>query len=293
MAKPLYFCSIALSVLLAFLMQFHIVASQRLKESKTYYIRHYYGKCLEYDAVRQVFHYGLVCREKFEWQGGGRIIHVPTRNCLAVNATTDGSFLSLSSNCSNTDSLFQYDQGIGVLRHLLSSKCLHPESGVVDPVVTTTVILKTGCNENTSRYFFRKNAHYVIRHFGGLCWVYNASENLIRLNNPLACDRFEYVNDFRLRHVQTGKCVIFSAYHIRLTVDCASTQTIYRPLGNSLLKHGEAQCVHPYNGLIDPPVGNSLVLYDDGCEDIDRLRFYFYDDSGTFSIFTFLYHDTR
>ena len=50
------------------------------------------------------------------------------------------------------------------------------------PVVTTTVILKTGCNENTSRYFFRRNAHYVIRQFGGLCCRGGLAPNLGRLH---------------------------------------------------------------------------------------------------------------
>ena len=260
--------------------QYKLAAGTKFGVSKTYYIRHFEGKCLEYDEVRQVLVYGKLCREKFEWQDGVRLFHMPTRQCITVNATSDGSFLSLSSQCSETNTLFQYDESNRVIRHLFSNKCLHPETGDADPAINTAIVLKVGCEENINKFYFRKKAYYIIRHFGGLCWVYNSGENLIKLMNPFACDRFEYVNNYHLRHVETGKCVIFSSSYMRLTDDCESPETIYKLNQFSLLQHGSTSCIHPAGGALYPPNGNFLLLKRNGCFNEDRLRFSLFDDKG-------------
>ena len=254
-----------------------------------FYIRHFHGKCLEYDEARQVLFYVKICREKFQWQGGARLIHIPTNKCITVNATSDGSFVSLSSQCSGTNSLFKYDENTRVIRHLFSNKCLHPETGDADPAINTAIVLKTGCNENINKFYFRKKAYYIIRHFGGLCWVYNSGENLIKLMNPLACDRFEYVNNYHLRHVETGKCVIFSSSYMRLTDDCESPETIYKLNQFSLLQNGSTSCIHPSNGAISPPNGDLLILFGNGCANQFRLRFFFHDDKGIVMPSLFVY----
>ena len=266
-----------------------IVESRQFETSKTYYIRHFYGKCVKYDEARQVLVYGRLCRQKFEWQGGARLIHIPTKKCVTVNATSDGSFLSLSSQCSGTNSLFQYDESNRVIRHLFTNKYFHPETGVAEPVNNTAIVLRSGCDVDTNKFYFRKRAYYIIRHFGGLCLVYNSGENLIRLMNPFACDRFEYVNNYHLRHVETGKCVIFSSSYMRLTDDCESQETIYILNQFSLLQQGASNCIHPLNGALHPPNGNLLHLYSNGCADEDRLRFFFHDDKGILMPSLFVY----
>ena len=277
------------SLLVSYLIRCKIVESRKFEVKENYYIRHFNGKCVEYDETRRVLVYGKLCREKFEWQGGVRLFHMPTRQCITVNATSDGSFLSLSSQCVGTNSLFLYDQSNRVIKHLFSNKCLHPETGVAEPVNNTAIVLKSGCDVDTNKFYFRKKAYYIIRHFGGLCWVYNSGENLIKLRDLFACDRFEYVNNYHLRHVETGKCVIFSSSYMRLTDDCESQETIYILNQFSLLQQGANNCIHPLNGALHPPNGNLLHLYNNGCADEDRLRFFFHDDKGILMPFYFVY----
>ena len=280
MARQVEKIFMIISLALPLMIQDFFAASRKFQTSNTFYIRHFHGKCVEYDEARQVLVYGRLCREKFAWQGGARLIHIPTKKCVTVNATSDGSFFSLSSQCSETNTLFQYDENNRVIRHLFTNKCLHPETGDADPAINTAIVLKVGCEENINKFYFRKKAYYIIRHFGGLCWVYISGENLIKLMNPFACDRFEYVNNYHLRHVETGKCVIFSSSFLRLTDDCESLETIYKLNQNSLLQHGASRCVHPYTGKSNAPIGDLLLLFNDGCTDEDRLRFSFYDDKG-------------
>ncbi|XP_065068714.1 uncharacterized protein LOC135694014 [Rhopilema esculentum] len=269
------------SLLFSSLMQCQTIESRKFEIAKTYYIRHFEGKCVEYDDARQVLVYGRLCREKFEWQGGVRLVHIPTKKCININATSDGSFLSLSSKCSDTNSLFQYDENNRVIRHLFTNKCLHPETGNADPAINTAIVLKSGCDGKTNKFYFRKKAYYIIRHFGGLCWVYTSGENLIKLRDLLACDRFEYVNNYHLRHVETGKCVIFSSSYLRLTDDCESPETVHKLNQFSLLQNGPTDCIHPLNGALYPANGNLLTLESNGCTDEDRLRFFFHDDKDT------------
>ncbi|XP_065055685.1 uncharacterized protein LOC135684176 isoform X2 [Rhopilema esculentum] len=267
---------------LLLMLQCHIVASREFHVTNAYYIRHYNGRCLEYDGIRQVLFYGRVCREKFEWQEGARLIHIPTKKCVSVNSTSDGTFLSLTSQCSGTSSLFQYDHNNRVISHRSSNKCLHPADEGADPIANTGVVLKTGCDKNTNKYYFRETVYFIIRHIGGLCWVYDLNHSIVRLSNKVACDRFEYVNDKLLRHVETGKCVIFSSSYIRLTDDCRSAQPMYGD-EHSLLHYGVSQCVQPASVALSPPVNNELVLLN-SCINEDRLRFYFYDDKDVLKV---------
>ena len=251
-------------------------------ETTTFYLRHYFAKCLQYDTTRQVFVFTSICREKFRWSSGAKFVHIPTNKCLNVNSTADGSFLGLSSPSNSTTNLFQYDQSKRVIIHLISGKCLHPESGPDDPSSNIAVVIKSGCHHNTNKYYFRPNAYYIIRHFSGYCWVYESSSNYIKLKNPNVCDRFQYENDYHLRHVNTGKCVTYidgSPHYLILTDDCSSPKTIFKQNGYSNIELTTNYCVHPYNGWIQPQLNEKLVRYY-GCEDIDRIRFYFYDERG-------------
>ena len=254
-------------------------------QTTTFYLRHYFAKCLQYDTTRQVFVFTSICREKFQWSTGAKFLHVPTNQCLNVNSTTDGSFLGLSSNCDSTSDLFQYDQRNRVIIHLNSGKCLHPQTGSSNPSANTAVVIKSGCNLDTNKYYFRPNAFYIIRHFSGYCWVFDSSTNYIKLRNPNVCDRFHYENDYHLRHVNTGKCVTYddaSPYYLRLTDDCDSFKTVFKQNAYSNIELEPGYCVHPLTGLLQPPFNDHVVRYFPGCADDDRLRFYFYNERGSF-----------
>ena len=150
------------------------------------------------------------------------------------------------------------------------------------------MIIKSGCNLNTSKYYFRPNAYYIIRHFGGHCWVYDTSSNYIKLRNPSVCDRFYYENDYHLRHVNTGKCVTYDAPtdYLVLTEDCTSPKTVWKQITHSNIQQMPDYCVHPRGGSTQPVV-NEVLHYFYGCGDYDKLRFYFHDERGNFE-FEFL-----
>ena len=270
-------CNLAVSLLLITSISCHYTP-----ETTTFYLRHYFGKCLQYNATKQVFVYTSICREKFRWSSGATFIHLPTKKCLNVNSTADGSFLGLSSRCDSTANLFQYDQAKRVVIHVQSGKCLHPESGTDDPSSNVAVVVKSGCHHNTNKYYFRPNAYYIIRHFNGYCWVYDSPSSCFRLRNPNVCDRFKYENDNHLRHVNTGKCVTYDddyPKYLRLTNDCTSPKTVFKQNSYSNIEITTNYCVHPFTGKSQPPLNDYLVSYAD-CKNLDKIRFYFYDERG-------------
>ena len=250
-------------------------------ETESFYIRHYSGKCIEYSSARNAFVYVEICREKFRWSSGARLLHVSSGKCIIVASTGDNSPLNLTSQCSDTKTLFRYNETSRVLVHFITGKCLHPDDGDVNPSQKSTIVIKEGCNNSTNKYYFRPTAYYLIRHFAGLCWGYNAAINTIQLQRDPNCDRFHYENDYKLKHVRTGKCIYSGhGYKLQLTSDCSGTQstlklTPYSNIGNPL-----SACVHPVAHYA-PTVGMNLVLWPGGCNDIDGIRFYFFDDTGT------------
>ena len=250
-------------------------------ETKSFYIRHHSGKCVDYNPVRNALVYVEICREKFHWSAGAQLVHVPTKRCVTVSSTAENSLISLTSQCSDTKTLFRYDKVNHVLVHLISGKCLHPETEADSPTPNSTVVLKQGCKKMRYKYYFRPDAHYIIRHFGGLCWVHSAAENMFKLERHMVCDRFHYENDYKLKHVNTGKCITSGgSYILQLTDDCSGTQShlylnAYSNIGNPL-----SACVHPHIPVEAPSSGVHLVLWPNGCNDANGVRFYFYDDTG-------------
>ena len=111
--------------------------------SKSFYIRHYSGKCLNYDITHQTFVFHNLCRDKFRWKGGVRLIHTASKKCVVPQSSAIGSHLTISDQCVGTDSLFQYDDSTKMMKHFLTSRCLRPESGA-DPPVDAPVTLKPG-----------------------------------------------------------------------------------------------------------------------------------------------------
>ena len=265
----------------ALALAFLLVASSSCNytyESSTFYIRHYFAKCLHYDTTRQIFVFTSICKEKFRWSSGARLFHVPTNRCVNVNSTVDGSYLVLSSQCHSTSNLFQYDQANRAIIHLLSAKCWHPESGSDNPSSNVGVVIKSGCHLYTNKYYFRPNAYYIIRHFSGYCWMYI---DFIKLRNPLVCDRFQYESDNRLRHVNSGKCVGYgdnAPYLLKLTQDCSSPNTVFK-LNESNILVAPFGCVHPSSGSLNPP-NNDLLDCSPLCADENRMRFYLLDERG-------------
>ena len=111
--------------------------------SKSFYIRHYSGKCLDYNTKHQTFVFHNLCRDKFRWKGGVRLIHTATKKCVVPQSNAIGSHLTISDQCVGTDSIFQYDDSTKMMKHSLTSRCLRPESRG-DPPVDAPVTLKRG-----------------------------------------------------------------------------------------------------------------------------------------------------
>ena len=243
----------------------------------TCYLRNFFGKCLEYNANRQVFVFTTICREKFQWSSGAMIVHIPTAKCLSVNSTADGSFLALANRCSEASNLFQYDEYNHTIIHLISGKCLHPERRD-SPSSNEAVIIKSNCSLNTNKYWFRPTAHYIIRHSSGLCWSYNDASMQIELQKT-QCDRFEYENDYRLKHVNSGKCVWETdSHHLNLTVDCKSVTTEYKLNEFNNIKTSADRCIHLLNNQENPL--NEPLVSNSSCSDANHLQFHFYDERG-------------
>lgn len=275
-----------LQVLVSVLLLSCIVQCSYSPETTATYLRHYFGKCLEFDAAREIFIFTSICREKFHFSAGAKFLHMPTKKCLFVSSTSDGSYISLSNQCNATGNLFQYDERNKVIIHLMSGKCLCPEGNSDDPSDNTPVVIKPGCEKNANKYYFRPNAYYIIRHFSGYCWVYVASEDAIKLRSSMPCDRFYYENNYHLKHANTGKCVTYhssSPYYLKLQDDCTSATTIFKQNAFSGIQlSSPSYCVHPKSGILKPPSDDNLVRYP-SCGDEDKIKFYFYDERGEYA----------
>ena len=242
-----------------------------------FYIRHYFGKCLEYDPTRRVFAFTSICREKFRWSSGAKLFHVPSGKWAGTNSTEDGGYLVLSNRSTSTSNLFQYDESKNTIIHLLSGRCLHPETVTNDTELRTAAILKSACNENASKFYFRQQAYYTIRHFGGLCWMYG-SHLTIKLKRFSACHRFHYETDHRLKGVRTGHCVTFSNGYVKLEKSCSLSPAVFTPHLNSTVRINATHCVQPRSGHFNPPLYDMLVAAP--CTAGNYQKFSFLDDKG-------------
>ena len=238
----------------------------------SFYLHHYGEKCAVADVTGNFLIFKSVCSDKFRWSEGARLIHVATKKCLVPAAVTDSSVVQLTGSCSGTDTLFQQLASPGSIKHLVSGKCIQPESFGAK----AKMVILSDCSAATTGFWLVREVMYVIKHFSGLCWNYIASENLIRMINTYVCDRFTQVNNNKLQHVATGKCVVFSTY-FRLA-ECASSTALSFDLDADNILHETTTnlCVHVHLGALAPVSGTGVVLHNCGNE--DRLRFYFYDE---------------
>ena len=252
----------------------------RKTNCRSFYIRHFSGRCLAYDTNRHALVFEYRCWEKFRWKDGARLIHPATNKCLVPQSNTDGSLLTISDQCNGTNSLFQYNAQSQFIKHLLSGRCLHPETGVTDPSQPTAVVSKASCNHESSKYVLRHQAQFIVRHFNSLCWVYDQMDNYFKLQDTLGCDRFEYIYGKYLLHFRTGMCVSLLGNKLSLTSDCTSSNNEFKFTSKSLIKHVSTKhCVHPENGLLWPPSGTRVVAHP-SCADDDRIRMMPHDDRG-------------
>ena len=235
----------------------------------TFYIRHFSGHCLGYNASRNTLLLNSVCQDKFRWNAGARLFHIPTNKCVLP---MESERLGLSHQCFGTASLIQYHRGTHVFNHMLSGKCFMPQAPVVN---NSTMLLHFSCNLERNRFYLLPEAHFIIRHFSMLCWIYKG--NIFQLSNTHVCDRFKFENGGNLRHVKSGKCVVRGAGFLELSADCSSTKSVFQLTDSSILQHPATKlCVHPSGGLANAPEGTPLLLY--LCYNEDRIRSYFYDD---------------
>ena len=243
----------------------------------SFYIRHYFGKCLEYNDTHRVFTFASICREKFRWSSGARLFHIPTGKCAGVNSTDEGAYLVLSNRCTSTSTLFQYDEGDRVFFHLVSGRCLHPENAASSPDSLTAVVLKAGCTENASKFYFRQHAYYVIRHSGGFCFS-RSSGSLMKLANYATCQRFHFENNYILKHVRTGYCLSLSKDRIDLPNRCVSPQPIFAQMKNSTIHLNATHCLQPKSGRINPPHYDTILQA--ACTEEKYKKFDFLDERG-------------
>ena len=263
---------------LIFLLYFGFGA--RKSNCKSFYIRHYSGRCLAYDTNCHALVFENHCLEKFRWKDGARLIHTATSKCLVPQGNADGSRVNISDQCNGTNSLFQYNAQSQSFKHLLSGRCLHPDTGATNPSQPTPVILKANCSLQSSKYVLRHTAQFIIRHFSSLCWVYDQTDSFFKLQNTLGCDRFEYIYAKNLLHMKTGKCVFLLGKKLSLTSNCTSSATEFKFDSKSLINHvSSKQCVHPEDGLVSPSSGTPLSTFS-SCADEDRHRMMKYNDRG-------------
>ena len=252
----------------------------RKTNCRSFYIRHYSGSCLAYDTNRQSFVFEYRCWEKFRWKDGARLVHTASNKCFVPQSSTDGSLLTISDQCNGTNSLFQYNAQSQFIKHLLSGRCLHPETGATNPLRPTAVISQASCNHESSKYVLRHQAQFIVRHFNSLCWVYDEMDSYFKLQNTLGCDRFEYMYGKSLLHFKIGKCVSLLGNKLSLISDCTSSTTEFKFTSTSLIQHVSSKhCVHPENGSLRPSPGTRLITYPN-CAGEDRLRMIPYDDRG-------------
>lgn len=247
--------------------------------SDSFYIRQYNGTCLEYIGNSKAFYFSAVCKFKFHWSSGARLMILGSSHCLHVGSTTDGSYLTLSENCNTTSSLFQYDESNHVLIHLASGKCLEPQnisSGTDDR--RGPVVIKGGCNQAANKYYFRARVHYTIMHSSGLCWKYDCKAGRMRMEEGPVCDRFSYDQFSMLRHVDTGQCVSNrDGPYITLSGKCRyPKETWLQDKDGNIVTGSGKMCVHMENG----ETAGTLLKLVDTCVYGDR-KFHFYDERGT------------
>ena len=253
------------------------------KSSSAFNIRHYGGKCAEFNENQDALVFKSVCREQFRWDKGARLVHVPTNKCVVPVAKASGSSLGLTYNCSGTDTLLTHLAATGSIKHLLSGKCIQPKADTAEPADNTKLDISEDCSSIKTQFWFVKNTKYVIRHASGLCWVYSSSEDLMKLIDTFVCDRFEQANDKHLKHVATGKCVVYKNDAIRLISDCTSTASLFDLGTNNLLQQTTSLlCAKPHSAS-SPSSGDKLVL--SPCSDQDHSRFYFHDEQSKHDFF--------
>ena len=114
--------------------------------------------------------------------------------------------------------------------------------------------------------------------------MHDETDNKIKLQSSFACDRFEYVNSYNLRHFKTGKCVsaTLSNRNLVLSSDCTSSNSVFKQNANSVVQYSATHCVHPKDGKVDPPIGSPLLIFD-SC--VDKLRTYFHYERGNNVVF--------
>eukprot|EP00794_Sanderia_malayensis_P015161 gene15161-16720_t len=241
----------------------------------TFHIRHYHGKCLEWNGTALVFK--PTCRDHLKWKNGARLFHVPTGKCLTFDQAT--YFLSLTSNCNGTDTLFQHMASTHAIMHLISGHCIKPAGDGRKP--GTRITFSSNCSTNSAKFWLVPQVLFVIRHFNGFCWKYNAASNLFQLRNTHVCDRFFYRNSKHLRHFATGKCVIPSGGFLTLSSNCPTDKSLLELDTEHRLSHPvtptRTHCVHPLGGSVNPLPGTKLEFYP-ACNADNQIRFYFYDD---------------
>ena len=259
-------CLRSIWLVLAIVVQIPCISSESIDSS--FYLLHHDGQGVSFDKDSKVLTLHSTLSQRFRWKGLF-LMHVPTNQCV-VPSEEGKAMLSLSALCGSNDTYFHYETQSHMIRHLKSGKCLQPAN---DTFPNRTLVLEQDCQNGNSMFWQIPEALYIIRHFGGLCWVYYTPLDVLKLQKTHICDRFVFDSEWHLKHYRTGKCVYFHLGFLRLTTDCNTTKNSFIHTANATLENlSSHQCVKPFLGGAAPLPAADLILTE--CVEEDQFLFH-------------------
>ena len=118
----------------------------------SFVVRHYGGLCVEVEEASQRLVLSLTCGDKFKIIGRRHLKHMYSDKCVVPVNTSQQIELTLSDNCSTSQSVFQYKRSGHLFKHLQSNDCIQSENGKVYPTTGAKLVLAT-CEEYSHMEF--------------------------------------------------------------------------------------------------------------------------------------------
>eukprot|EP00794_Sanderia_malayensis_P018635 gene18635-20517_t len=246
-------------------------------------IRHFNQKCFNREsASSNKIQLKSTCDDLFHMNVNKQLVHSASGKCVAPQSSGDNSLLVLQTSC--TDNSKFESTATGALKHVSTGRCVHPLNGALDPKEGQFVVIYTGCDSDRLKFALEpvipKVRTFSIRHYGGLCLSYRASNNRLRLISSCT-EKFTLTSTHALMHVQSGKCVLpagtFNGASIGLSSDCNDANARFQQTASFSIKQlSTGKCVHPYMGSASPSIDTDAVIYS-GCDD-KRVQFKFIYD---------------
>ena len=118
----------------------------------SFVIRHYGGLCIEVEETSQRLVLSLTCGDKFKFIGRRHLQHIYSHKCVVPVNTSQQIELTLSDNCSTSQSVFQYKRSGHLITNMQSNDCIQSENGKVYPTTGAKLVLAT-CEEYSHMEF--------------------------------------------------------------------------------------------------------------------------------------------